>query len=393
MSAPAAALVSDLARASGAPLVSTPAALDAAIAACRAAPCVAVDTEFVWERTYYPRLGLVQLGLPDGHTFLLDAPALDLAPLGALLEDAHVTKVLHDAGQDLAILHRATGAVPKNVFDTRLAAGLCGLGGSLSLQKLLLATLGVHLAKTESRTDWLQRPLTEAQTAYARDDVRYLCAARDVLAERLARTARRAWLDEEQAGLEDAAEYQTRTPEDSLARVKGQGRLHARERAVLKELAAWREAYAMSADLPRGHVVSDDVLVVVAQRKPQEAAQAERFGVPRRHSAAVAEAVRAGLAAPPLRLPETPREDDTLGARVDLLLAYVKGRGLGEGVDPALVASRADVTALAVRRSSNDGAALLHGWRRAFVGDDLLRLLAGDVAIRLDPATGLPTSA
>lgn len=351
---------------------------------------MAVDTEFVWERTYYPRLGLVQLGLPDGQTFLLDAPALDLAPLAALLEDASVTKVLHDAGQDLTILHRATGAVPKNVFDTRLAAGLGGLGGSLSLQRLLLATVGVHLSKTESRTDWLRRPLTDAQTAYARDDVRYLCAARDVLAAKLADAGRAAWLDEEQAHLEDPDEYTARTPDDSLARIKGQARLHPKERAVLKELAAWREAYAMDHDLPRGHVVADEVLVTLAQRKAQDAAAAERFGAPRRHSAALAEAVQAGLNAEPLRLPDTPREDETLGARVDLLLAYVKGRGLAEGVDPSLVANRADVTSLAAKRTANDGSALLAGWRRAFVGEDLLRLLAGDVAIRLDPDSGLP---
>lgn len=374
----------------GAPLVSTPAALADAVSACQASPCVAVDTEFVWERTYYPRLGLVQLGLPDGQTFLLDAPALDLAPLGALLEDAAVTKVLHDAGQDLTILHRATGVVPKNVFDTRLAAGLVGLGGSLSLQRLLLATVGVHLSKTESRTDWLRRPLTDAQTDYARDDVRYLSAARAVLVEKLAAAGRTAWLDEEQTGLEDPATYTSRTPDDSLARIKGQARLHPKERAVLKELAAWREAFAMQHDLPRGHVVADEVLVTLAQRKAQDAAAAERLGAPRRHASALAEAVRAGLAAEPLRLPETPREDDTLGARVDLLLAYVKGRGLAEGVDPALLANRADVTALAAKRSSNDGAALLGGWRRSFVGDDLLRLLAGDVTIRLDPASGLP---
>ena len=380
----------DLARVPGAPLVSSASALAAALAACRAAPCVAVDTEFVWERTYYPRLGLVQLGLPDGQTFLLDAPALDLTPLAALLEDAAVTKVLHDAGQDLTILHRATGAVPKNVFDTRLAAGLVGLGGSLSLQKLLLATVGVHLPKTESRTDWLCRPLTDAQTDYARDDVRYLCAAHETLARKLEAAGRTAWMDEEQAHLEQPATYAERSPDDSLARIKGQARLHPKERAVLKELAAWREAYAMEYDLPRGHVVSDEVLVTLAQRKAQEGAAVERFGAPRRHATALAEAVRAGLNAEPLRIPETPREDETLGARVDLLLAYVKGRGLAEGVDPSLIANRADVTTLAAKRTSNDGAVLLDGWRRSFIGDDLLRLLAGDVTIRLDPDSGLP---
>jgi len=384
--------VAALARVPGAPLVATAAALEGAVAACRASSCVAVDTEFVWERTYFPRLGLVQLGLPDGHTFLLDAPALDLAPLGALLADASVTKVLHDAGQDLAILHRATGAVPVNVFDTRLAAGLCGLGGSLSLQRLLAATVGVHLAKTESRTDWLRRPLTDAQIDYARDDVRYLCAARDVLAARLADAGRAAWLGEEQADLSLEDTYAERTPDDSLSRIKGQGRMHPKERAILKELAAWREAYAMDADLPRGHVVTDEVMVKLAQRRAQDAGAVERLGAPRRHAEMLARAVRDGLAAEPLRLPDTPREDETLGARVDLLLAYVKGRGLAEGVDPSLVASRSDVTALAAKRTGNDGLALMEGWRRTFVGDELLRLLAGEIAIRLDPDSGLPVA-
>ncbi len=143
-----------------APLIDTPDALAALISRARQQPCVAVDTEFVWERTYYANLGVVQVGWSKDETHLIDTVALggQLHPLGWLLEDAEVRKVFHDAPQDLQILHRATGAHARNVFDTRIAAGFAGLGGTLSLQRLLRATVGVDLPKTESRTNWLQRP-------------------------------------------------------------------------------------------------------------------------------------------------------------------------------------------------------------------------------------------
>jgi ribonuclease D len=377
-------------------LVTRPDDLDALITRLRGEARVAVDTEFVWERTYYPRLGLVQLGTEAGDTYLLDPLALDLAPLGALLADASVEKVLHDAGQDLAILHRATGTTAVNVFDTRLAAGFAGLPSTLSLGRLIAETTGVRLAKTESRSDWVRRPLTPAQVDYAHDDVRHLARAAHVLEDRIEAAGRLPWLREELAALDEEARSLERAPDDAYLRLKGQGRLHPKERAILRRLAAWREAEAQRADVPRGHVVPDDALVTVAQRKPATEEAVLRIGtVGKRHARAVADAVAAGLNDPPIRLPEAPAEDETLGARVDLMLAFVKGRGLSDGVDPALVAARADIVALAADGADADPSAhrLLRGWRGAFVGDDLIQLLRGTLSLRLDPKSGVPTAA
>lgn len=377
-------------------MIQTPQALRDLIERARTQRCVALDTEFVWERTYYANLGVVQLGWSRTDVHLIDAVALDLAPLGDLLADPNIEKVLHDAPQDLAILYQATGTLPTNVFDTRLAAGFAGLSSTLSLRRLLIETVGVDLPKTESRSDWLRRPLTDAQTAYALDDVRYLCEAADEIVRRVRARGREAWLREELATLDVPVRYQDRNPDEQFWRVKGSKGLRARERSVLRALAAWREEEARRRNLPRTHVVSDEALVLVAQRRPQAAEDAESLkGVPRRYAADLAAAVAEGLERAridPPEVPLTPDEDETLGARVDLLLAYLKGRGLAEGVDPALVASRSDVTALAQDGSTASASnhPMLQGWRRAFIGDDLLALLSGDLAVHLDRVTGLP---
>ncbi len=358
----------------------------------RQQPCVALDTEFVWERTYYANLGVVQVGWSRVDVHLVDAVVLDLAPLGDLLADANVEKVLHDAPQDLTLLHIATGALPQNVFDTRLAAGFAGLSSTLSLRRVLMETVGIDLPKTESRSDWLQRPLTDAQTAYALDDVRYLCEAAAEIKRRATKKGREAWMRDELSTLDSPDLYTERAPEDAFWRVKGMKRLRSREQSALRSLAAWREVEARRRNLPRGHVVSDDALVLVAQRKPRTADAAEILkGVPRRYAAdlvaALEDGIERGKIDPP-EMPPQPEEDETLGARIDLMLAYLKGRGLSEGVDPALVASRTDITDLA--RSDDPAQALLTGWRRDFMGDDLLKLLSGDLAVRIDPETGLP---
>ncbi len=372
-------------------LIDTPAELSDVVDRLRGEARVAVDTEFFWERTFYPRLGLVQLGTAAGETFLVDPLALDLAPLGRLMADPNVQKVLHDAGQDLTILRRATGVVAENILDTRLASGFAGLSSTLSLRRVLVETVGVSLAKTESRSDWLRRPLSDAQIAYAHDDVRYLVPAAEELLRRIEAAGRLAWLSEELAVLDVPDTTGESDPETAYARLKGQGRLHPKERAVLKRLAAWREHEARTRDQPRGHVVSDDALVAVAQRKVQDASGAERAGVPKRHIAAVIEAVKAGLNDEPIRVAEPPPEDETLGARVDLLFAFVKGRGVADGVDPALVANRADIVALAADRApSAETHEILAGWRGVFVGADLVRLLRGEIRLRLDPERGLP---
>ena len=220
--------------------------LNEVCAALRAGGLAALDTEFVWRSTNRPKLALVQLGATDGTSWAVDCLlALDTAPLADLLRDAGTVKVLHDAHQDLDHLFHYTGAKPVNVFDTQLAAAFAGLPAGLSLQKLLQETVDVGLAKTETTTDWMQRPLTDAQVSYALDDVRYLGEARAELLKRADALGTRAWLDAEMARYDDPALYGDPDPATVWTRVKC-GRVHLDRRGLsfLRALAAVRELRA-----------------------------------------------------------------------------------------------------------------------------------------------------
>ena len=386
-------------------MIDTPDALRDLIARAQQAPRVALDTEFVWERTYYPNLGLVQLGLDRDATFLIDTVALTgdaLRPLGELMADAGVVKILHDAQQDLTIIRRATGTDPVNIFDTRLAGGFVGLTATTSLQALVEATVGVHLPKGESRSDWLRRPLKAAQIDYARDDVRYLPDAYVALWDRIHALGREAWVAEEMAQYDDAMLYEEDDPRSRFEKVKGRGKrgFGGRDYAVLRELAAWREAEARRGNRPRGHVVPDDALVTLAQRKPGDpqalrAARGLSDNAAKRYGDAILDAVARGLAVPRAEQPRPPRgrrADEAEQARLDLAQALIKGRGLEAQIDPGLVSNRAGVERLVAEGPAADPAAhaLLQGWRGAFVGEALLDVMRGEGAVAVDPQTALP---
>jgi len=340
-------------------------------------PAVAVDTEFFWERTFYPLLGLVQLAANDG-CWLVDAVTLrDLRPLGPVLASPEVLKVLHDAPQDLGILARAADASPRAVFDTRLAAGFAGLPSTCSLQVLLRETLGIELAKAETRSDWLRRPLSPGQLRYAAEDVLYLLRARDVLLARCADDAVHGWLAEDLARLDDPTLYSDRDPRLAFLRVKGSSRLGARPLAVLRELSAWREEEARSRDWPRAHVLPDALLTELAQCTPADARACRAVptfprNMPDAVVAKILDAVRAGLAVPtdycPQPTPDDPAQRRTLKAASDRLLAHVAAACAPHHVDPALVVSRADADAY-VRSFPHlpSDHPLMSGWRAALV--------------------------
>ncbi|SDO81140.1 ribonuclease D [Desulforhopalus singaporensis] len=230
---------------------------------------VAMDTEFVWERTYYPQLGLIQIALSDEQCYIIDPLAIkDLTPLGELLSNRSVIKIFHDAPQDLAILEQATGAVPQNIFDTRLAAGFCNLPATLSLCKLIKELLDITILKDETRTNWLKRPLTENQIRYALDDVRYLRATRVVLLNRIIGPKIRSWLQEELNNLNNPANYNGTSTTDRYRKLRGSNNLNAQELAIAKNLTIWREGVARKNNRPRGFIVKDTLLVEIARSKP-----------------------------------------------------------------------------------------------------------------------------
>ncbi len=344
---------------------------------------VAVDTELVWERTFYPALGVVQLGVSREGCYLLDAVALEgqLSPLGEMLADPDTVKILHDAVQDLTILRTATSASPANLFDTRIAAGFVGLTSTISLRDLLLDLVGIELDKTETRTDWLQRPLAETQVGYAEDDVRYLIDAYEELLRRAQAQDVEPWLQEEMAALNDPAIYQERDPREEFRRVKGYGKMRGLELAALRELTAWREKAARELDRPRGRVASDKLLLFLAQRQPTELDDLGEVRSFRRrdvesHGQDIVDAIGRALALDEGEWPSGPprqRHDRELESRCRAAMERMREVAEDRGLDPGLVATRADVRGL-VREGPEKEATLnrlTRGGRWGFVGEAL----------------------
>jgi ribonuclease D len=342
---------------------------------------VALDTEFVWERTYYPRLGLIQLALSEEECFLIDPCALqDLSALGELLADPNVVKIFHDAPQDLAILSRATKSIPNNIFDTRLAAGFTGLPATLSLSKLIKILLDIDLLKTETRTNWLNRPLAAEQIEYALDDVRYLRAARILLLSSIIGPEIKSWLKEELDLLNDPATYLGYRDDERYLKIKDVGSLSSQGLTILRELAIWREEEARSLNRPRGHIVPDIVLVAIAKKQLDVLADirtetsissraAERYGEK------IVQAVHRGLASekvvePPLtRTTKMNKKDKESLARLNRL---VQIKSEVQGIDPTIIGNGSEFKMLVKILNKSCETKMLRqmeGWRKTFLKD------------------------
>jgi ribonuclease D len=356
--------------------------LDDLVARVAESPRFALDTEFHGERSYWPRLALIQIAWPGGLA-IVDPLAVDASRLGPLLDRGVL--VAHAAEQDLAILERLCGTGPARLFDTQVAAGFLGLG-SPSLVALVEKLLGVRLGKGDRLTDWTRRPLRAEQLTYAAADVEHLLALQDALVARLEAVGRLEWaLDE----CEDRRRRVRTRPEPELAwwRIKGSRQLRGRARGVAQEVAAWRERTAERLDVPPRYVLSDLALAGIVQRPPRSREELAGIrGVDARSTKdgsvdAILDAVRTGLTLEPptLRLPEPDRVDRTLAPAVTVLGAWLSQRASELDLDPAVLATRADVTQMLAGKPSR----LAEGWRAAMVGAPLRRLLAGDASLAL----------
>lgn len=354
-----------------------------------AAPVVAVDTEFMRERTYYARLCLVQLGTAE-KSFVVDALALEgrLEPLAQLLNAPHVVKVVHAGSQDVEILLRATGSTVAPIFDTQIAATLAGFPVQVGYAQLVKELLGVHVDKSDTFTDWAARPLTPEQIEYAEADVRYLPNVYGRLYERLEREGRLAWLAEDFERLADPETYAV-DPREQYRRVKRASSLDRRSLAVLRELAAWRETEAQRRDTPKRWVVSDESLVEVARRTPGSVAELSRIRgvndkVAARNGDAVIAAIDAGKAVPDDELPRLPRKDripSSAQAVADLLSAVLRVRAREHNVAATLLASRDELERFAA--GDREGHPLSSGWRHTLVGAELAAIADGTMAVRV----------
>jgi ribonuclease D len=369
-------------------LITTTADLAAACARLATHPFVTIDTEFLRDSTYYPKLCLLQMASPD-EGLLVDplAPELDLAPFFALMADQRVMKVFHAARQDLEIVWNLGRMLPTPLFDTQIAAMVCGYGDSVGYEQLANDLAKARIDKSSRFTDWSRRPLSEAQLVYALSDVTHLRDIYLALKSDLEQTGRTEWLVEEMAVLNHPGTYETK-PEDAWMRLKGRVR-KPREVALLIEIAAWREIEAQSKDVPRGRVLKDDALMDIVQRAPREPeALSDLRSLPRgfersRAGADVLAAVERALAVDHKTLPrlERPERHGGNGAVLDLMKVLLKAVSDSERVAPKIIATVDDLEAIA----NDDGADVpaLKGWRRTLFGEKALALKTGQLSLRM----------
>ncbi len=371
-------------------LITTTEALAGFCSRAAAHPFVTVDTEFLRERTYYARLCLLQIAHPGGgpeSAVAVDtlAPGLDLSPVYDLFRNDAVVKVFHAARQDLEIFQVEAGVIPAPLFDTQVAAMVCGFGEQVAYDTLARKIAKAEIDKSSRFTDWSRRPLSEEQLTYALADVTHLRQIYEHLSQRLARSGRASWVAEEMAVLNDPATYRT-DPADAWEKVKtrsGSGRFLS----VVRELARFREEHAQSRDIPRSRVFKDDALVELASLKPQSEADLGKSRLLLREgrrgeiAEGILDAVKRGLETRPEDMPRVTAEDDRAPvnpALADLLRVLLKARADAEGVAQKLIATAAELDAIAA--GSRDLQAL-RGWRREIFGNDALLLCEGRIAL------------
>ncbi|WP_234463875.1 ribonuclease D [Paracoccus caeni] len=361
--------------------------------AAKAEPYVTVDTEFLRERTYWSKLCLIQLALPPastqkltgGDAVLIDplSPDLSLEPLYDLFRHQGTVKVFHAARQDLEIFFHDAELFPVPLFDTQVAAMVCGFGEQVGYETLVRKIARANLDKSSRFTDWSHRPLSDAQKAYALADVTHLRSIYEFLSAELKKNGRESWLDEEVAILKDPETY-TNRPEEAWLKVRTRTN-SPRFLAILRELAQFRESFAQERDVPRSRVFKDDAMIEIASTKPASEADLGRSRLllrdARRGDIAngILTAVKAGLDA--RDLPQPKREEPGRpgnAALSDLLRVLLKAKADATGVAPRLIASSSELDAIATGERDLPA---LKGWRAEVFGNDAMRLVSGQIAL------------
>jgi ribonuclease D len=350
---------------------------------------VTLDTEFLRERTYYSKLCLIQMALPgaDGDAVLVDplVDGLSLEPLYGLFRHEATVKVFHAARQDLEIFFVEGNVFPIPLFDTQVAAMVCGFGDQVGYETLVRKIAKQNLDKTSRFTDWSRRPLSEAQQVYALADVTHLRVIYEFLNKELQRTGRQKWVEEELGVLLDPETYITR-PDEAWERVKTRT-TSGRFLAVVKELARFREDYAQTRNVPRSRVFKDDALLELASTRPTNAEELGRSRLLLREGRkteiadGILAAVKAGMDAKPEDFPKPDTSRDQIqvdSALADLLRVLLKSKSEEEGVAQKLIASSADLDAIA---AGERAVPALKGWRGEVFGKDALRLCKGEIAL------------
>lgn len=371
--------------------VETTAQLEQLVTELRSAPYIALDTEFMRDQTYWPKLCLMQVAGPGGPAAIIDplVDEMDPSPIYELIANRHLLKVLHAARQDIEIFWHQGDVIPDPLFDTQIAAMVCGFGDSASYETLVRRLTGAELDKSARFTDWSRRPLSSRQLEYALGDVTYLCDVYEKLARELQRTGRASWVQEEIAALKDQDLYEL-DPANAWKRLKPRTG-NKRFLAVLATVAAWREREAQTKDVPRQRVLRDEALLEIAAHPPGNPDDLERIrAVPKgfagsRAGRALMEAVQEGLHSPPPAAASGERmrhKGDASPSSVELLKTLLRLKAEAAKVAPRLIASSDDLERLAAFDDGNIAA--LHGWRAEVFGNDAVALREGKLALTLE---------
>lgn len=373
-------------KANGVPLPVYVDTADELNALCRelgGAPWLAIDTEFMREKTYYAQLCLVQIATPHVIACVDPIAISDLSPLYALLERPDIVKVLHSCHQDMEILYQSWGRLPAPVFDTQVAAPLLGHPQQMGYARLVEELLGIQLEKGQTRSDWSKRPLSQAQLDYAADDVLYLGQIYERILDALEKKGRLSWLRDDFARLSDPDRYE-QAPGNAWQRIRNAQRLRPKQINVLKALAEWRETAARKRDVPRNWILRDEILVELATRTPTDMdgltgirGLAEKTA--ERHGDHLLSLIQTALAQPPSSFELPPRRgqklDDKDQARLDALVEIVEHRAKEEQIHASALASRKELSRLMLGERDLE---ILEGWKMSIIGNELLDFLNKD---------------
>jgi len=376
--------------------INSPAELVSACNQFKTSPFICVDTEFHRETTYYPELALIQIA-DESLTVCIDPLVLDdLTPITDLFSDTRILKVFHACQQDLEIFYHLFNALPSPIFDTQIAATLIGHGDQIGYAALIKSCLDIDVDKTQTRTDWLKRPLNEKQLEYAANDVLYLSQAYPLIVKQLEQLDRLNWLDEDFALLSNTDTFEVH-PENMWKKVKGHQKLRGQQLAVLQSVSAWRETSAMNRNKPRRRIVSDDALIDMCKQKPENTKQLlslrslNKSRISQHEAETLIQCIATASALPAKQWPSLPKrhkispEQDTV---IDGLVAVLKYNASKHNINHTSLATRKQLEALVCGERD---LAILNGWRKSHAGQMLLDFLEGKLSLNIQAGKAVIT--
>lgn len=355
---------------------------------CKKSPYIAIDTEFLREKTYYPKLCLLQMGIENEIAIVDPFKIRNLTALANVLVDPSIVKIFHACSQDVEILYHETGVVPSPIFDTQIAAAVLGKTQQASYSSLVSQYCDVNLPKKDSFTDWSQRPLSDSQIHYAADDVKYLPQIYYEMLAQLKRKNRLSWLEETFADLSKKEKYEI-DPRVRYKKLKRVNQLNARQQAAAREFAAWRELQAQRLNIPRKWVVSDEQIVEACRREARTLdelymVRGMKESLKTSDARKVLAALIVGLDCPQSELPDVrpkSKNENNVDVILDVMNALVRMRAREHEIAPQTLAPQAELLKLA--RGHYDDSELMQGWRYTLVGKDLRTLLEGGFALQI----------